>query len=81
MPWIDIDDAMALAERKVSGELSTAEAVAMAERMAAGHPLQPSSRASELATEAVERIRALVASGELTHAEGDEVRRELGRWP
>ncbi len=79
--WVDVDDVTAIAERTAAGELSTAQAIALAERLAAGHPLTPSSRASELTTEAVERIRALVDRGELTAAEGDAVIAELGRWP
>ena len=81
MPWIFVDDAVAIAERKAAGELTTAQAIAMAERVAAGHPLQPSSGSSELTTDVVDRIRALVAAGELTPPEGDEVLREVGRWP
>ena len=78
--WVDVDDVMALAERKAAGELTNDEAVALIVRLA-GQPSTPSPSAAGAAGDAIARIRMLVAAGELTKVEGDAVIADLRSLP
>jgi hypothetical protein len=74
--YVAVDDVIAIAERKIAGDVTDDEAVAMLERLGRGDrsALRP---VGDPSADLVDRVRAMVARGELTAREGDEIVAEL----